>query len=430
MDYSSPIYENPINRGRPSIGKVFDDRSIYLSWYLIMLSEVLSGPFRFYLEGMGLSLLVYMPKVMALGILFRWIGKYESDRLVLPVLVMFAISGIIALIYGLSIGQIGFGLWIYLYLLFGIPMWVTIQGNEKRFIHSCLVGWLIAVVGVFINSQTTFPWVGFGYTIAGVEVEGNREWSTYDIDRLAGFGRTSINTAGQILVLSLVALPVLYRRSKVTSVALVLASSIAIILTTAKSVAGAYLICLAIWLISLVPTLAMYTGFVTCLLSMALPFTTLFITYRLDISTWWGELLFQSFEERLLFTWPLSLRQIFQNGDPIFGLGLGGVGSAQKNFSNMGPSLYDLSFTDSFSLFIFGTFGILGVGILIALSYGLCRKISRDVTIVACVAIAALGSILTGGASDLIEGGIPAIFIGLAISLVVQKNRKVSNLLI
>lgn len=420
----NPIVEAVQLTPRKSLDFYSADRWILASWYLILISEVLSGPFRYFAEGFGLALLVYFPKVLALVIVIRWGAKFPTHPASLLTAIIFLFFGIIAVVHDVSVQQVGFGLWIYLYFLVGIAVLDTFRQHPRVFVKACLIAWSIAVFGVLLNSQVEFAWSGFGYMIGSVEVEGAREWTTYNIDRLAGFGRTSINTAGQILALSLVALPIVFSRSRLGALLIVMLSLATVVLTTAKSVAVAYLVCLIVWFLSIVPWMSISAAVFASFSAVLLPFSTLFIAYRLAIGSWWGELLLQSFEERLILTWPLSLEQIMRIGDPIFGRGLGGVGSPQKLFSNAGPSLYDLSFTDSFSVYLYGTFGVLGVVFLLILSFDVCKRISREYSVVACIALAAYGSLLTGAATDLVEGGIPAIFVGLAVAVFASSQRK------
>ena len=386
-----------------------------LTWLAILLSEVLNAPFRFYAENAGLSAVVYLPKILCTAVVILWLSNLS--RVSILVTLTFASAALVAFLNEISPQQIFFGFWIFLYSLTGISILGFVERNEDIFFKTCVAGWLIATIGVIANSYVTYPWVGFGYSIGGVDIEGSREWSTFDVDRLAGFGRASITSACQILILSLFALPRVTKRSRILAVAMFAASAYAIYLTTAKSVAGAYVATIIIWLISWAPYPAFIVSFLLCTATAALPFTTIFITYNLQITSWWTQILLLSLDERLTLTWPLSIELLLRIGDPFFGRGLGGVGSPQKIFSLENPSMYSLSFTDSFSLFMYGTFGVMGVAMLIAISYRACRLVAAGRGLALNLGLASLGGLFIGGATDLIETGIPAVFLGFLIAV-------------
>jgi hypothetical protein len=207
------LLESPAQKGQ-----LESDRWIMVAWCLMLFSEITNGPFRFYAESVGLAMMVYFPKAVATLLVVAWAALNISQGAVFFSLAMIFVAAVVAVENSLPLPQIGFGFWVFQYLLVGVPLWSTIGRHQIYFIKSCLIGWAIAVVGVIINSQINFPWVGFEYSIGGVDIEGSREWSTFDIDRLAGFGRASIASASQILALSLVLFPVCYKKSKIGAV--------------------------------------------------------------------------------------------------------------------------------------------------------------------------------------------------------------------
>lgn len=86
----------------------------------LLLTETFSGALRYYFDMAGISWLVYLPKVACLAALSLELLRYRGWPLFWLVMLGLVISSQLALMHGAELHNIGFSLFIYIPLLFGM----------------------------------------------------------------------------------------------------------------------------------------------------------------------------------------------------------------------------------------------------------------------------------------------------------------------
>ena len=311
---------------------------VYWLTAIFIASIVLDGPFRYFLNEVGLIKLAYLPKVLlllALPVLII-VGTRTNKTVIAGLSIV-----VLALAWGISnlpsAEQAFFGLWILIPLLFGMlaARYILSRADD----YSSLFMWMfaIAVTGVFLNPIMRFPWVGQTIEIGGHAVVNSRQWSAYGIDRYAGFSRASFSAASQALIFAIWL--VATQRSKMLKVLIWICAGAAIMLTTSKGpfgawiVIGLYFLMNAAWRSRLIVRQIWVMALSVILgASILLPLSTLYTQYHITGDDFTSRFLFHSFGERLSWMWPDSLHLLRHPINWIIGRGLGGIGTPQQYF--------------------------------------------------------------------------------------------------
>lgn len=311
---------------------------VYWLTAIFIASIVLDGPFRYFLNKIGLINFAYVPKVLfllALPILLIVRAKTNKGVLVGLSIVM------LSLFWGMdnlpSAKQALFGLWVLIPFMFSLLSARYILGAPGRYSDLFLIMFIIVVAGVFMNLIAHFPWTGQILEIGRHAVVNSRQWSAFGVDRYAGFSRASFNAASQALIFAtwLVAT----RHSKLLKLLVWFSAGAAIAVTTSKGPFGAWIVLgmfflsNAIWRSRLIARQA-WVAIVSVVLALSvfLPLSTLHVRYHFADTSLTTQFLFNSFGQRLNWMWPNSLRLLRHPIEWIVGRGLGGIGAPQQYF--------------------------------------------------------------------------------------------------
>lgn len=214
----------------------------------------------------------------------------------------------------------------------------------------------VSLIGLVIDKfVTSFPWLGLTTHIGGFKVDISHDWETGTIGmdkRAAGFTRISIAAAVLVPVLALVVAP---RIRSWTLRLLTLCAAIAgVFFTTQK---GALIALVPVSLILCGPRAWRYPLMaVLCatfaFFDVALPLAT----GGMMLSDQGGVFSTATFAMRIIDTWPDAWHWIFQHQIFPLGVGLGGIGGAQRlyAFDYQNPA-------DNLFLLLYAWFGVLGV---------------------------------------------------------------------
>lgn len=409
----------------PSVGsasKLTLSQRLQLSLLFIFLfSEVMTGPLRFLLSMANLSALVYVPKILlaatVLGVtLYRlYVGRISTAFAL--TLLIFALSSLVGWIYTGNLMQPAFGIFALVPLLYAVMAEPALRKAGSRILPYVVVLWCLAAVGVAIDYYTNVPWTGLEYTLGGFSVEGSREWTTFGFERVAGFARASFEAADQLLLLSIVI--VFLSERKLLKPIVWIATGILIYWTTTKKTSGTWIILTLVlpWMNAhftptviirqaawVIPTLA-------ALIGIALPVSTLFITYQLNLNDFVSQVLFASFDERLTYVWPASLDLALTHGSPFFGRGIGGIGIAQKYFEEILQMP-----ADNFFIYLYVIFGVFSLPLIYfytkrAAAVFIKKQDYANLMWALCTAI-----LFGGWAGNVMESPIKSIALGVSIS--------------
>jgi len=367
-------------------------------WIIYLLAtffvaETITGSLRYYLSQAGYSELIYLPKVLlSIGVIIYLINKiFVERRANLAYLVIMAVMawGVLYGYYQIeNLRQVAFGIWSFVPLLAGVFLGYEVNHRWPDWKFFIAFLWGILVFGVILNYFVSYPWEGTIYSLGGIEFRSARLWFGHGFKRLAGLGRSSSITANQLLIFSVLLLG-LIKKQKSKSFIIWALSSIAIILTTNKTAILIIIFVGVFWFFW--KTSPQFGRFLlkisilgTGLTLIILPIFSVLNNYGSQFTK--TQSILNSFNMRLSLVWPGVIELIAeQGGNPFFGIGVGGVGAAQKYFN---PGFQNV--TDNISLFLYASFGIIGLILVIfcvlaSLSNGFKNQISYTVGILTFV---------------------------------------------
>jgi hypothetical protein len=284
--------------------------------------------------------------------------------------------------------------------------------------------WLASMVGVVLDKYVyTMPWMGMETHIGGIAVDVSRGW---DIDsgfekRAAGFSRSSISAAMLLPTLALIIAPRL--RSWLLRAVMLALTVGAVLLTTQK---GALVAIAAVSVILCAPAWSRYRLLALACLAFALLDVALpLVTAGMLVPDTGGVFSFSSFGMRIMLTWPEAWHWILHNEVFPFGVGLGGIGGAQRFYA---PNSFNPS--DNFFVFLYANFGLMS---LVYLGWAACQGLrvpadfrsgnvrSGDTHSGAIVALGLLAfNFGYGAALSMLEDQMSALFIGAAVGMLWQ----------
>jgi hypothetical protein len=333
------------------------ERLIRYSIVVLYAVNILAGPLRYYLASSGLYALVYLPKIEIAGLTVFLILKRKlvSGQFILMVIVL-AIFFLLGLLDLPSPEQPLFALWELVPFIFSLVVARDFYQNLEKYRIALFILFAIAVGGVLYNYFFDFPWSGQDIQFGGHEIEVSRKWGTAYFSRVSGFASASFDAAVQLMVFGIVLLQI--TKSRLIAAAIWILAGTGIVLTTTKGVILSFSICsifaflrfngnFSSHLLRLLSWLA-FCGFsVFFMLGMiSLPFLSVIYHFQIGASSIITELLFLSFEDRLVITWPNALSHLHGLPSFLFGNGLGAIGAPQ--------GLYDPGeFNPADNLFVF-----------------------------------------------------------------------------
>jgi hypothetical protein len=302
-------------------------------------------------------------------------------------------------------------------VLFGFIVARQIAEPGRRLVWLFAVVWAASIVGVLLDKFVyTMPWMGLEATIGGIKVDVSRGW---DIDggfdkRAAGFFRSSISAAMLLPILACIIAPRV--RNWLLRLVFLALTCGAVALTTQK---GALVAIVAITLIFCMPEWSRYSLLCIACIAFALAAVALpLFTLGLMMPQTGGVFSFASFAMRISRTWPDAWRWILNHDIFPFGVGLGGIGGAQRfyavNFFNPSDNLFVYLYANFgvFSLFYLGWVSMLGL------------RLPQELRATAVAPLAVLAFNLGYGAAlSMLEDQMSALFIGVAAGMLWQLHQ-------
>jgi len=346
-----------------------------------ILFAVFESPLRLIFSFMKLAQLIYIKDFILLLCVF--IGLYlviQRKEISIKLLSLIFVGVLSGLFNGLNIYQVLFGIKMFLPLIAGFfaSYYFGILNHWNSRTSYFLI--LIILFGLFLDLKLSLPWAGLSYSIGDFNVEGNREWTTFGVERLAGFQRSSFDSA--ILLYSLYLLYMtsnLLKGNKIfnlSSVLLLLLTFYGVYLTTSKvSYLSIIILCITLLLLDIhqrteyllnkliISIVLKIIGLSVFLLAFLPPFFAMYNpATAVKLMSFKNEVLsqfFSSFLDRVLNTWPNAFNLIENLVQLLIGKGIGSIGAAQSKFDivyNPGDNVF---------VYLFITFGMLFVIILI-----------------------------------------------------------------
>lgn len=380
----------------------------------LLLLEVFSGLARYILSSIGLSALIYLPKILALFLVILKIIKSRIKVIHLICGIIFMSSCFIGWLYGAGIKNQLFSCLMYAPLFLGCFFGKEIDSYKKWFFFLFCFFMISSFLGIFLDFAVNLPWKGLEYEFAGQNIEGNREWDTGGFDRLAGFARTS---AGLATILSCFSFFLIGRiKNNLFAIILFILTLFGILLTTSKGVIIAFLLA-GLYLVFIKSSQLKKTIHIIIIsIGIILPILSIFFEYNIsdNITNPDEVILLASFDDRLLNTWPSIFNKINKENAFFLGTGFGTVGTSAKLFpiKDIGDIL---AITDSTALYLYTMLGVVGI-IIYCYQLSLLNILSRWKTkdtkslqaMLVCI-------VIVGWATDICESVTIMFFLGYII---------------
>ncbi|MDY7562617.1 hypothetical protein QN382_22000 [Pseudomonas sp. 10B1] len=407
---------------RPSI--LTFNKSTLIIWVAISLivSETLAGAMRYYFDQVGISPLLYLPKIACLILFAAQLLTYKASRVLWVGLLMLLVSCALAMLHGASFTNVAFSLFGFSPLLFGAVCSEHIL-HRKR-----LLGWVIGVclilslIGLLLDKYTTVPWKGYSYLVGNTELVGNTAWADDEFDRLAGFTRVSNALSIVIAIFSLYL--AMFTRSRILFCIIAAVGFYAIVLTTSKAPAAAFALTLGVMALSRLrwTSATLFVGLVA--IGFLLPIIGVAFDFDPNNITS-GDRSLTSLYDRLINTWPHVAQYLYWQGWSLTGAGLGMFGSSQVLFPVPGAQI--LTGSDSSAMYLWATFGFVGLALYamqIPLFFMLRDKTSRLDNALLAISICIC---LTSWTTDMFEITLSNLFMGVAIGRVLYSSAATST---
>lgn len=404
--------QSPFPRFEPSRGLTFDRSLLALAVLVsLLLVETFSGALRFYADQAGLSALVYVPKVACvIAVAWELLTRPQQRGLWL-LLLLAAASLLLGHLHGAEWKAGAFAVFIYAPLLFGLLCGTYLEMHRKAIGWAMLFCLVASLAGIALDMFSTVPWKGYTYSMGGVELSGNRAWSAYGLDRIAGFSRMSASLAMMLSIFTLYLGS--FRMSRLARGLLYGVGLVGIVLTTNKSSAGAFVIALLVMSFARQRLLFLLASVILVFGALALPLYGLLGDVDPYLASYSSENLLGSMVDRLVNTWPKLIQVMEYNGWSYTGAGLGMTGSAYGAFPVFGVE--QLAVADNTPLYLWCLFGVAGIALYL-LVLPMLMRLQRQP---GAEARALLGItycvVLISWTSDVLEAVVPSLFLGLAI---------------
>ena len=389
-------------------------RGLSFAVVLVLLIATFEGPVRYALNLLHLDALIFTRDAVIVGALALFVASRAIVGAVPASVGVFALlAGIHSVVSYANIGSAipaAYGLKMFLPALCGFLAAATIYRPGPGLGRLVALMWLAAVIGAAVDKfWIDYPWVGLNVELGGLNVYLGRDWQS-EVERVGGLSRSSINLAVLMPLLSFMLL--LRLRSRLL-MAVVCAATLAVLVWTTQKGAifgfGAALIAL---LLSSRTTSAPLKAAV--LLSALLMVFAPTVLIHFDMPADRGIFSFQSLIERIRQMWPDAWAWIGRF-PPFLGVGLGGIGGAQRFFA---PA--DFNAADNLFVYLFANFGIasvvyLGGVVLLALTAKV-RDARHD-----RIALASLVYLLSYGlVISLMEDQVASLWVGATVGWLVS----------
>jgi hypothetical protein len=396
------------------------NKSTVIAWITIslVLVETFSGALRFYLDQVGASALMYLPKAACFALFVLELGSFKASRGFWMSLLLLVTSAVLGMLHGASPGNVGFALFMYSPLLFGLVCGEHLE-HRKRLLGAVIAFCLVAsMLGIALDMYTQVPWKGYSYILADTQLSGNTSWNANGADRISGFTRLSTSLSVLIAIFSLYLAA--FTRSRLKLLVLFTVALAGIYLSTNKSTVAAFACTVLMLPFLRQRILCNLVFFIVVAMGVALPVMGLVHDFDPRLASVYSDNLLASFYDRLVNTWPDVVRMIQVQDWSLFGAGFGMVGSSVLLFPV--PNAYIPAVCDNTAVYLWAAFGICGIVLyllLLPLLIALREKTSwmGRALLGICLCIT-----LISWTTDVLEVPVASLFIGLAIAHVLRRK--------
>ena len=324
--------------------------------FLYLFIYAFEAPVRWFLNMAHADDMIFLRDVMLEGPVAMIFVQQVFARKVHPAFIVFLLllllHGTVSILNIRSPFVVIYSTKIFLGMLAGAIAWSRLFRPSRSALVYFGVLWVVTAVGVVLDKYFyEFPWVGMTAHIGGVDVDISRDWEIKGADKRAGgFMRSSINVA---FFETLISLTLLFNiRQILPKILIGLVTLFIVYCSTQKGAILAYGLTFAILMLSprrpLTPLKFGVLFFLTAciLLPIVLP------QYVMPSTA--GVFSMASFYDRVEGMWPhawswINRRQVF----PL-GVGLGGIGGAQRFYAGD-----EVNAADNLFVILYAFFGVM-----------------------------------------------------------------------
>ncbi|MFI3047902.1 hypothetical protein ALP72_00826 [Pseudomonas coronafaciens pv. coronafaciens] len=402
---------NPVSRADARASIMSFDKSTVMVWVAIslILVETFSGALRFYFDQAGTGPLLYLPKAACILLAVLELRTFKAGPLFWTFVVLWLISGLLAMLHRASVHNLAFSLFALSPLLFGLVCGKHLLHRRKLFCQAIVFCLLASLLGIALDRFLSVPWKGYSYNVGGTELSANTTWSADESDRLAGFARVSNVLSIMIAFYTLYLF--MFLRSRLLMAMLGAVALYAIVMTTSKAPAAAFAATIGLLMIQRMSWTCRVIGVAAVFVGLLLP--TLGLVLNLDAYEVSNGSSMASLYDRQINTWPNLIDAMRREGWMITGAGFGMVGSTMGIFPVEGAGIF--LGMDSSALYLWTMLGVLGL-LLYALQIPLFFRLIDDKTRVGRMLLTVVFCwCLISWTTDMFEVAIANLFAGLAI---------------
>ncbi len=412
---------NPANRAGDSSSIISFDKSTVVVWVAIslILVETFSGALRFYFDKAGIGPLLYLPKVACILLFALELRTFKAGRLFWAFVILWAISGLLAMLHRASPQNLAFSLFALSPLVFGLVCSEHLIHRRKLLCWAIGFCLLASLAGLALDRFTSVPWKGYSYSVGETELSANTTWSADDEDRLAGFARVS--NVLSILIAFYTLYLFMFLRSRLVMMLLSAIALYAIVLTTSKAPAGAFVLTMGLLLIQRMSWTCRTLCIVVVFVGLLLPTLGMVMSFDARTVSSSGSTL-ASLYDRLINTWPNVINALTREGWVLTGAGFGMVGSTMGIFPVEGSEIF--LGMDNSALYLWAMLGVVG-GLLYTLQIPLLFKLIEDESRVGRMLLSiSVCWCLISWTTDMFEVAVANLFAGLAIGYVIAEKKE------
>ena len=393
--------------------------SVAVSVYLLVYG--FEGPIRYGLNVLGQDELIFARDVvLAVPVVLMFIGQFLRHNVHPAYYAYVFVVGLHGLVMVLNTGSwvaVAYGAKMLLSMLAGALASRLLFQPSRAALLGVFLLWLVTAGGVMADKYyVDFPWTGMRTVIGDIQVDVSHGWESSGEDkRAAGFTRSSINAAALEPLLAFMLIFHLRRRLLRLLVAAV--TMPVLYWTTQKGACLAYGLTIGCLLVAPKrPITILRIAFVVAVILMVgMPL----ILPEFEMPTARGVFSLESLYARIGDTWPHAWKWIRAHDAFPFGVGLGGVGGAQRLYTTDGMELVDNMF-----VFIYANCGLMACAYLGWLAVTVLGQKHDGSRAVGQVLATLVFLFFYGCVISIIEDQIACLFLGGAATYLAQEVRR------
>ena len=395
---------------------IYSSLLIYLSFYLF------EGVIRFALNFVGADYFIFARDIILAVPLIIVFFQQVIQKKINPAFGIFftiiILHGSISLLNIGSVFTVLYSIKVLMTMLAGAVFAPYLLSPPPWVLRVIFALWLITFFAVLADKYfVDYPWMGMETTIGDIQVEISRNWEVVGADKRAGgFMRSSINVA---IIEPLLAFLLIFNLRAILPRLLVMAVTFATLFFTTQKGAflAFFLTCGALLLPKnwQIPVLKLGVTLAIILLIVLPIILPQFIMPHGNSAK--GVFSFESFYMRIEDVWPSAWQWIARHEVFPFGVGLGGIGGAQRFYA-----ISSLNYADNMFILLYAYFGVMSLVYLGFLWWKIVRLPAIISDNVLCATSIILFLLVYGCVLSIIEDQMASLFLGAAIAIVFDKK--------